>query len=104
MHLSRADAKQNEKLDIMASSLAMHIAAMKPAFLKKEDIPEKITEEILAGKDGAKALKKYIKRDVLWEQELATAEKSETVGKYLASRSKQMKTDLLIKNWALFMI
>ena len=94
MHLHRADGKQNDKLDIMASSLAMHIAAMKPTFMKREDIPDRVKEEILAGEDGEKALKKYIKRDVLWEQELATAEKSETVGKFLTSRSKQMKTDL----------
>ena len=104
MHLHRGDDKVNDKLDIMASSLAMHIAAMKPTFLKREDIPEHVKEEIIAGEDGEKALKKYIKRDVLWEQELATAEKSETVGRFLESRAKQMKTDLVIKNWALFMI
>ena len=104
VHLTRADHKQNEKLDIMAGQLAMHIAAMKPTFLKEEDIPAEVRKQILEGEDGEKALKKYIKRDVLWMQELATAEKSETVGKFLASRAKQMKTDLAVQNFRLFMI
>jgi translation elongation factor EF-Ts len=53
--------------------MAMHIAAMKPAFLKEEDIPDKVRQEILEGENGQRALKKYIKRDVMWQQELATA-------------------------------
>ena len=105
VHLSREDKKANEALDKMASQLAMHIAAMKPAFLKEEDIPDKIRQEILEGENGQRALKKYIKRDVMWEQELATAsEGSETVGKFLKSRAKQMNTKLEVENWALFMI
>lgn len=70
----------------------MHIAAMKPVYLKQEDIPESVKTEILQGETGEKGLQKLIKRDVLWEQELATAEKSETVGKFLTSLEKQMKT------------
>ena len=89
----------------MASQLAMHIAAMKPAFLKEEDIPDKVRQEILEGENGQRALKKYIKRDVMWQQELATAsEGSETVGKFLKSRAKQMNTKIEVENWALFMI
>jgi len=45
----------------------MHIAAMKPAYLKEDEIPEKVKQEILDGEGGKRALKKYIKRDVLWE-------------------------------------
>jgi hypothetical protein len=41
---------------------------------------------------------------VLWEQELATAEKSETVGKFLFSKSKAMNVDIQVKDWALFLI
>lgn len=105
VHLSREDKKSNEALDKMASQLAMHIAAMKPAFLKEEDIPDKVRQEILEGENGQRALKKYIKRDVMWQQELATAsEGSETVGKFLKSRAKQMNTKIEIENWALFMI
>ena len=63
VHLSREDKKANEALDKMASQLAMHIAAMKPAFLKEEDIPDKIRQEILEGENGQRALKKYIKRN-----------------------------------------
>jgi len=44
-------------------------------------------------------LKKYIKRDVLWEQELATADKSETVGKFLYGKSKAMNVDIHINDW-----
>jgi translation elongation factor EF-Ts len=82
----------------------MHIAAMKPAYLKLEEIPERVKQEILDGENGEKALKKYIKRDVLWQQELATAEKAETVGRFLAARAKALKTEINIDNWALFVI
>ena len=64
----------------------MHIAAMKPAFLREKDIPDEIKKEILEREDGGeKAFKKYIKRDVLFEQELATAEKAEKVGSFIGS-------------------
>jgi len=88
----------------MGSSLAMHIAAMKPQYLQKEDIPDKVRQDILDGENGERALKKYIKRDVLYEQDLATAEKSETVAKFLKSRSKQMKTQITVEDWALFIV
>ena len=61
-------------------------------------------QEILLGENGESALRKYIKRDVLWEQELATAEKSETVGKFLNGKSKAMNVDIQVKDWALFLI
>ena len=105
VHLSREDKKISEALDKMATQLAMHIAAMKPAFLKEEDIPESVKNEILEGEGGERALKKYIKRDVMWMQELATAQEgSDTVGKFLQGKGKQMKTKIEVENWALFMI
>lgn len=52
VHLSREDKKVTEALDKMASQLAMHIAAMKPTFLKEEDIPESVRQEILEGENG----------------------------------------------------
>ena len=82
----------------------MHVAAMKPAYLKEEDIPESVKAEILEGEKGNRALKKFIKRDVLWEQELATAEKSEKVGRFLSSQGKKLKTKIAVEDWALFMI
>jgi translation elongation factor EF-Ts len=89
VHLSRDDKKANESFDKMATQLAMHIAAMKPAYLKEEDIPDAVRQEILAGEGGEGALKKYIKRDVLWMQELATSSKdSDTVGKFLDGKAK----------------
>ena len=88
----------------MASNLVKHIAAMKPAYTREEDIPDKVRQEILESEKGENALKKYIKRDVLFMQELATAEKSETVGKFMKSKSKAMGTEIKIEDWALFMI
>lgn len=104
IHLAREDKKKHEQLDAMANQLAMHIAAMKPTYLKREDIPAEVEQEILDGENGERALKKYIKRDVLWEQELATAEKSETVGKFLSSQGKQMGSKILVNDWALFVV
>ena len=77
---------------------------MKPAYLKESDIPEKVSQDILESEDGKKALKKYIKRDVFFEQELATAEKSMTVGKFLSQSGKKKNTKIEMKDWALFMI
>ena len=88
----------------MATQLSMHIAAMKPAYLREEDIPDKVREEILAGENGDRALKKYIKRDVLMVQELATAEKNETVAKFFRSQKNRFKTEIKIEDWALFLI
>lgn len=83
----------------------MHIAAMKPAYLRIEDVPEEHKKEIMEREDGGeKALRKFIKRDVLWEQELATAEKAETVGKYIQSRGRAVKTEINVDDWALFVI
>lgn len=67
IHLGREDKKNGEHLDVMANQLAMHIAAMKPTYLKREDIPAHVEKEILESENGERALKKYIKRDVLWE-------------------------------------
>lgn len=73
LRLGSTDKKLNEELMKMATSLTMHIAAMKPSYLKEQDIPDKVRQDILDGENGAKALKKYIKKEILWEQELATA-------------------------------
>jgi translation elongation factor EF-Ts len=45
----------------------MHNAAMKAAYVKESDVPKNVIEEILASEGGKKALKKFIKRDVLYE-------------------------------------
>jgi hypothetical protein len=38
---------------------------MKPAYTSEIDIPEKVKQEILESEGAEKALKKFIKRDVL---------------------------------------
>ena len=62
----------------LASSLSLHIAAMKPAYLFKGDLPkeikEKIMEEQVKEEDKRKALTKLYARDVMMEQELATSD------------------------------
>lgn len=67
IHLRAEDADKSSDLSGMCQQLSMHIAAMKPVFTKQEDIPEKVKQEILESEKGAKALKRFIKRDVLWE-------------------------------------
>ena len=104
VHLSREDKQSDPELDRLASQLAMHVAAMKPAYMKQEDIPEEVKNEILESEDGKKKLKKYIKRDVLWMQDLATADKSVSVGDVFSRYGKANKTKLILKNWQLFMI
>ena len=104
VHLSRSDNKVSDKLNGIASQLAMHNAAMKAAYVKQEDIPQKVIDEILEGEDGKKALKKYIKRDVLYEQELATAEKAMTVAKFIKSTGTQWNCQIKVEDLALFVI
>jgi translation elongation factor EF-Ts len=86
----------------IASTLAMHTAAMKPSYLKTEEVPQSAKDqaineqrEITIGKlkegtpeaqkekaiAGAEktAVAKLLKSEVLMEQELATSEESQTV-------------------------
>jgi len=42
VRLSREDKVIDDDLGALASQLSMHIAAMKPAYLKQEDIPESV--------------------------------------------------------------
>ena len=67
MHLSLENKKPNDELQTMAKTLSMHVAAMKPAFIKQDDIPEEEKNKILEAKNGKNALKEYIKGNVLWE-------------------------------------
>lgn len=82
----------------------MHNAAMKATYVMKSEIPQDVIDEVLASEGGEKALKKFIKRDVLFEQELATAEKAMTVEKFLKGRGKQMNAEISVKNLSLFLI
>ena len=48
------------------SLLASHIAAMKPNYHSKDDIPESVKSEYIS-EGGNKSLKKMIKKEVLFE-------------------------------------
>ena len=105
IHMTRQDQLSgDDEFQQLASNLAMHIAAMKPSFLKQEDIPDSLKQEILESEKGKKALREFIRRDVLWEQDLATSQKSIRVNKFMNITSKKMKTKLKIDSWALFQI
>ena len=57
IHLSLENKTPNAELQAMAQQLSMHIAAMKPTFIQREDIPESVKNEILESEKGEKALK-----------------------------------------------
>mmetsp|Transcript_23449 Transcript_23449/g.23097 ORF Transcript_23449/g.23097 Transcript_23449/m.23097 type:complete len:82 (-) Transcript_23449:15-260(-) len=81
----------------------MHIAAMKPAFTNKKEVPEDIKDK-MREIGGEKELWKFFKNQVLVEQELATVEESILVKEYLREREAEALTALSIKDWALFKI
>lgn len=125
--LDTGDSSLNEPIASIASTLAMHAAAMKPSYITKDEIPEDAIEQALAeGKDQAllkmkegmpekakekmlqgvaqKAVRQLEKREALMEQELATSEASLTVAEYLKDESKRLGKEIDIKEWALFVI
>lgn len=70
------DKKNNMQLQELAEQLTLHIAAMKPIYLNKKEVPQDLKNQLKseAPKDGA--LWKMFNRDVLMEQELATSEEA----------------------------
>lgn len=123
--MSCGNSSLNNDVASIAGTLAMHTAAMKPSYLRKEDIPEsakqqaiedqkeqtlqKLGEDAPADKKekallGAtkSAISKLEKAECLLEQELATSEGNETVAQFLKSEAKRLGADIQIRNWALF--
>lgn len=111
----------------IAGTLAMHTAAMKPSYLRKEDVPESAKQQAIEdqkeqtlqklGEDASddkkekallgatkSAISKLEKAECLLEQELATSEGNETVAQFLKSEAKRLGADIQIRNWALFQI
>ena len=64
---------------------------------------EKAKEKMLQGVANG-AIKKLEKRDVLLEQDLATADKNQTVKEFLAEEEAKLGAKIDIKQWALFAI
>lgn len=81
---------------------------MKPVYLTEKDIPQevkdKIVDEQIEPEAKKKALAKFIQRDVLFEQELATSDDPLKIKDLLSAKEREFKTELRIKEWALFQI
>lgn len=98
------DKKFNTELQILTQQLSLHIAAMKPVYLNKKEVPQEVKQELLDKGPGDKALWKMFNSDVLMEQELATSEESLKVKQYIRQREDELGTPLVIHEWALFNI
>lgn len=119
---------KNEDVQQIACTLAMHAAAMKPSYQTRSDVPASVIEEakeeakaqldaqgdvqtqdtaklskIMEGK-MSKAVQLLYKRDVLFEQDLATSADNLTVEKFLKQESTRLGSAVTIKDWALFVI
>lgn len=68
------DKKNNQELEYLTQQLALHVAAMKPVYLNKKEVPQTLKDEAIAKGPGDKALWALYNREVLMEQELATSE------------------------------
>ena len=87
----------------MSKQLAMHVAAMKPSFLNKKEVPAEDKEKyILEG--GEKALWKMYKQSVMMEQEFAMLEDSTNVKTFLREREAEKGFSIKIQDWNLFKI
>ncbi|CDW84465.1 elongation factor ts [Stylonychia lemnae] len=98
------DKKHNGEIQDLAESLALHIAAMKPTYLNKKEVPEDLKKKLKEEGPKDQALWKMYNRDVLMEQELATTEESIKVKTLMRQRESEIFTPILIKEWAFFNI
>lgn len=72
------DASKVEKVEAVAKALSMHIAAMKPNYLGKNEVPQEVKDKAMEiGKE--KGLRKLYETEVLYDQELALCEESKSV-------------------------
>ena len=76
--LKAQDKAHNKQLQELASSLSLHVAAMKPVYLFENELPNEIREQVIneqtTPEAKKKALEKLLAREVMMEQELATSE------------------------------
>lgn len=96
------DKKNNNHLEELTQQLALHIAAMKPVYLNKREVPKAIADKFR--EEGDKALWKMFNQEVLMEQELATSEDPIKVKQLIRERESELGTPITIKEWALFHI
>eukprot|EP00347_Sterkiella_histriomuscorum_P020319 403338266 len=98
------DKKHNAELEALSQQLALHIAAMRPVYLNKQQVPQEVKQKLLEEGPADKALWKMFTKDVLMEQELATSEESLKVKQLIRDRESELGSPLLIKEWTLFNI
>ena len=107
-YLKAHDKAQNKKLQELASSLSLHIAAMKPIYLFENELPiearDQVVNEQTTPEGKKRALEKLIQRDVFMEQELATSEEPLKIKDLLKMKETELKTQITIQEWALFNI
>lgn len=81
----------------------MHIAAMKPLYFNKEEVPKEERDKWLEeGKE--KQVTKMYQKLVLMEQDLATSDESIRVKAFLKEKEKEVGSRVQVKDWALFTI
>lgn len=90
----------------LASQLALHVAAMKPNYLFEAEVPQEVKEKVIAEeeKDKKKALEKFLAREVMMEQELATSDEPLKIRDLIAAKEKEGLGRLTLREWALFNI
>ncbi len=92
----------------LASPLSLHIAAMKPIYLFENELPaearDQVVNEQTTPEAKKRALEKLIARDIFMEQELATSEEPIRIKELISNKEKELKTQISIKEWALFNI
>ena len=97
------EVKFKKELDDIATALAMHIAAMKPKYQFKKEIPKEVRDKYME-EGGEKALWKMYGADVFMEQDLATHETDMKVKQYLKDMEAKAGKRVLIKDWLYFKI
>lgn len=93
------DEKFNKDVQELAENLTLHLAAMKPNYLNKREVPQEVKDKLLS--EGEKILWKMYKSEVLMEQELATSEDTIKVKDYIRLRESELATKIDIREWAL---
>lgn len=118
-----------EQVRQVASTLAMHTAAMKPSFTVKDDVPQQMIEQAIeegiesarqTGKikdsmpDNAKekalegikqkAISNLYSREVLMDQELATKSDKQFIRDFLKEESEKLGCKIEIEDWVMFQI
>lgn len=109
--LKASDKAHNSQVQELATQLALHVAAMKPNYLRATDVPQAVVDKMVSelpenchpGKKKG-AIEKLMGREAFLEQELATSDEPLKIKDLLKQKEQELKTKLEIKEWALFNI